>query len=187
LAKRQEQAGPGGRYHEQAKLDDLQKAIDDAKHAKDLFQWHSKKPKHPSEGKLNEGYLTPEDDEASGENLQQSEYADGFRAFCEYRGLDPYVDGDLAAGLIAWARKVGSKRSPYNPDIEGVAEAVNPYVLDQVKTKLPPNFLAAVQAEIALQQAPPVAEPLTEGLQVILSELIREQVEQLLNPDTSVQ
>lgn len=113
----------------------------------------------------------------SGEDHQNSEFADGFRAFCEYRGYDVYQDEDLTRAIVAWAKVVSKPRSPYDPDIEGVAETLNPYVLEQISSQLPPAFKAAVEQELHQQAAP---SPLNEGLQLVLRGLISEEVNRVL-------
>ncbi len=112
----------------------------------------------------------------SGEDHGASEYADGFRAFCEYRGYDVYQDEELTRAIVAWAKAVTKPRSPYNPDIEGVAETLNPYVLDQIGGQLPPAFKAALEQEVHAASA----SPLNEGLQLVLRGLINEEVNRLL-------
>ena len=154
---------------------------------------------HHSDGDLNQSEPTgefrrflPEGDEdfndasanLSGEDHSASEFADGFRSFCEYRGYDAYQDEDLAAALVAWAKVVTARNSPYDADIEGIADLINPFVLAQLKGRLPANFLASIEAETHAL-ASEVA-PLNEGLQALLRGLVAEQVEHLtegLTPD----
>jgi hypothetical protein len=176
LASYESSPGGGGRLHHQATLEKLQQNVEDAQHALKHFQWMQKMPAHPRES-LTENY-DPEAD-ALGEDPQDSEYADGFRQFCEIRGYDPYTDEGLAAGVQAWAKKVGGKKSPYNPDIEGVADVMNPYVWAQVKALVPPAFAAQVDQELQSQATQTAPAALTEGLQQLLREFIHEQVSTL--------